>query len=80
MKEINFKIIELPTHQILVSKDFDNDEDSSLLVVTFFDDGIKVNQSFWYKDEDVRDKAFNDFSDETATKFLNNALQMFKDE
>ena len=26
MKEINFRIIELPTHQVLLTKDFDEDE------------------------------------------------------
>lgn len=42
MKEINFRIIELPTHQILISKDFDEEEEErELLVITFFIEGLK---------------------------------------
>jgi hypothetical protein len=28
MKQVNFRIIELPTHQVLLTKDFDDDEES----------------------------------------------------
>jgi hypothetical protein len=80
MKEVNFRIIELPTHQVLLTKDFDDDEENSrLLTVTFFLEGIKVSQKFGYSDEEKRDEIFVDFTDENAQKMLNNTLAMFNE-
>jgi len=60
MKEIYFRIVELPTHQLLVEKDFDNesDEDNFLVSVTFHNKGVKVKNSYGYSDEDLRDTMF----------------------
>ena len=81
MKEVNFRIIELPTHQVLLTKDFDDDEENSrLLTVTFFLEGIKVSQKFGYSDEEKRDEIFVDFTDENAQKMLNNTLAMFNEQ
>jgi hypothetical protein len=79
MKEINFRIIELPTHQILLSKDFDDEEDEGkeLLVITLFIEGVKVAQKFGYNEEKTRNKVFNELTDEQAQQALNNALQLF---
>lgn len=83
MKETMFRIIELPTHQILLSKDFDNDDDNEeapeLLVLTFFLEGIKVSQKFAYSEKEKRDKYFDEFSDETAQKVLDSAIKIFED-
>ena len=77
MKEINFRIIELPTHQILISKDFDEEEKKELLVITFFIDNVKVTQKMGYNDEAKRDEMFDKVTDEQAQKTLNNALKLF---
>jgi hypothetical protein len=79
MKEINFRIIELPTHQILLSKDYDDEEDEAkeLLVITFFIEGVKITQKMGYIDEVKRDEIFDKVTDEQAQKTLNNALQLF---
>jgi hypothetical protein len=77
MKEINFRIIELPTHQILISKDFDEEEEKDLLVITFFIEGVKVNQKMEYNDKAKRDEIFDKVTDEQAQKTLNNVLKLF---
>ena len=80
MKQVNFRIIELPTHQVLLTKDFDDDEESKpLLTITFFLEGVKVNQKLGYDDEAKRDKIFNDFTDEQAQTMLDNTLAMFNE-
>jgi len=75
MKEINFRIIELLTHQVLIQKDWDEDEDSSpLVVVTFYIDGVKVSQKLGYTDEKSRDKVFETFTDLQVQTMLSNIL------
>lgn len=80
MKQVNFRIIELPTHQVLLTKDFDDDEESKpLLTITFFLEGIKVNQKLGYDDEAKRDEMFEKVNDEQVQKTLDNALAMFNE-
>lgn len=80
MKEVNFRIIELPTHQVLLTKDFDDDEESKpLLTITFFLEGVKVNQKLGYDDEAKRDEMFDKVTDEQVQKTLDNALAMFNE-
>lgn len=78
MKEINFKIIELPTHQVLIQKDFDNDDndESDLMVITFYLDGIKVKHSYGYEDSIIRDKVFNEVTEDAVQSLINNAISM----
>ncbi len=80
MKEVKFRIIELPTHQILLTKDFDDDEESKpLLTISFFLEGLKVNQKFVYDDEAKRDEIFDKVTDEQAQKTLDYALALFNE-
>lgn len=80
MKKVNFRIIELPTHQVLLTKDFDDDDESKpLLTITFFLEGVKVNQKLGYDDEAKRDEMFDKVTDEQVQKTLNNALVMFNE-
>ncbi len=76
MKEVKFRIIELPTHQVLLTKDFDNENDDAglLLVITIFLDGVKINLKLNYKDEDVRDRLFDEMTEEKAQGFLDNVI------
>jgi len=70
----------LPTHQVLLTKDFDEDEESSpLLTVTFFLEGVKVRQKLGYLNEEKRDKIFVDFTDKQAQTMLDNTLAMFNE-
>jgi hypothetical protein len=80
MKQVNFRIIELPTHQVLLTKDFDDDEESKpLLTITFFLEGVKVNQKLGYDDEAKRDEMFDKVTEEQVQKTLDNALAMFNE-
>ena len=78
MKQKFFRIIELPTHQVLLTKDFgDKEEDQDfLLVISFFFDGVKITQSLGYDDEGKRDKAFVDFTDEMAQVVVDGVAKM----
>lgn len=77
-KEINFKIIELPTHQVLVSKDFDDDDDSTpLMKASVFIKGVKAVQKFGYKNKKDRDSAFNKFTYVEASSMLEALIEMF---
>lgn len=79
MKEVKFKIIELPTHQILLMKDWDENDDEPIISVAFFLEGIKVIQSFGYHNEQARDDMFDQINEELAEKILNGAIQLFND-
>lgn len=77
MKEVHFRIFELQSHQVLITKDFDDDEDSKpLITVTFFLDNVKVTQKAGYANEEDRDKNFIAFNDEKAQIFLNATMKM----
>ena len=79
MKEVKVRIIELPTHQILLTKDFDDDESKPLLTISFFLEGVKVNQKFVYEDEAKIDEIFDKVTDEQAQKTLDYALALFNE-
>lgn len=78
MKKTYFRIIELPTHQVMLSKDFDSDnDDQPTLVITFFFDGIKVCQTLGYPSDEKRDVIFDSFTDEQAQSVLDTASGLF---
>lgn len=79
MKETYFKIVELPTHQILLEKDFDNesDEDVYLIVITFHIKDVKIKNTHGYSNEDVRNKAFEAVTDEQLQNTLDYNLNLF---
>ena len=80
MKKVDFRIIELPTHQVLLTKDFDDDEESKpLLTIIFFLEGVKINQKLGYDDEAKRDEMFDKVTHEQVQKTLDNALAMFNE-
>ena len=77
MKELRFRIIELPTHQVLLTKDFETESEESeevVLGVSFFLDGIKINLSFSFNSEEIRDKKFNEFTELNAQNIVNDIL------
>jgi hypothetical protein len=78
-REIKFRIIELPTHQVLLTKDFDDDEESTpLLTIEFFIEGVKCKQSLSYSTEEDRDKVFETITDEQSQSILDNVILMFE--
>jgi hypothetical protein len=76
----NFRIIETETHQVLLTKDFDNDDEdnSPLLVITFFLDGVKVSQKLGYDSEKVRDRVFHEITMEQVSETVNSTAKMFR--
>lgn len=81
MKDIFFKIIELPNHQVLVAKDFDQeDDDAPVVAVTFHLDGVKVTQKFGYAEEAKRDAAFEQFTDKDAQSIIDGMLSLMESE
>lgn len=78
MKEIKFRIVELKTIQVLITKDFDNETDDLLITLTFFLDGIKVDMKLGYEVEAVRDEMFLSIDDEKIKIFVDNARKSFE--
>jgi len=78
MKTINFRIIELPTHQVLITKDFDNEQDDAefLVVISFFLDGVKADLKLNYSSEEKRDNIFDNISSEQVQKTVDNAISV----
>jgi len=80
MKEVYFRIIELESHQVLLQKDFgdDNEDNKPLIRIIFNVEGIKVSQSLGYDDEVQRDKIFESITEEQIQNTVDNALKMFQ--
>jgi len=77
MKKTHFRIIELENYQVLLTKDFDNENEyAPVLSLTFFLDGVKIIQSMGYSDEEKRDKMFLDFTDESGQNIVNSTISM----
>jgi hypothetical protein len=70
MKQIHFRIIELPDHQVLLTKSWDDDEGAPVLLVTFFLEGLQVTQTLSYLREEDRDKIFDTFADKDAEEIV----------
>lgn len=78
MKEVKFRIIELPTHQVLLTKDFDQDDGSPTVTLTLFYDGVKVTQTMGFENENKRDTAFDDISPEHAQQLVDATQKQFE--
>lgn len=80
MKKVHFRIIELPTHQVLLQKDFDNegDEDTYLISISFFVDDAKATHKYTYEKEKNRDDMFELIDSKHVQSLVDNALIMFK--
>lgn len=77
-KQTHFRIIELPTHQVLITKDFDNDEDNTpLLVITLFIDNCRAEIKMGFDNEKKRNEAFINYSEKSAKTLLKTALNGF---
>ena len=77
MKTIHFRIIELPNYQVLLTKDFDNEQQDAtfLAVISFFLENVKVELKLNYKTEEKRDNIFNSITSEQVQKTVDNAKQ-----
>ena len=80
MKKVHFRIIELPTHQVLIEKDFDNesDDDTYLIVISFFVDDAKATHKYTYEKEQNRNDMFEKITSEHVQSLVDNAIIMLK--
>lgn len=80
-KEKVFRIIELPTHQVLISKEYDDDDDIHQVSVSFSMKSAKISVKLGSKKgKEDRDKLFDDFSVEQAQKIINKFALTFEEE
>lgn len=78
MKIINFRIIELPEYQVLLTKDYDEESDAApLLDFCFFTDDVKITHKLGYKEESTRDGIFESMTDEQAQTLVNHIISLF---
>lgn len=77
-KEQRFKIIELPTHQVMVMKDWDEEDSTPRVLVIIFIDGVKFQPSFGYKTNSEMAKAFDKIDSSMAQQMLDGAISMLK--
>lgn len=75
-----FRIIELPKTQVLLTKDFDEENDSPILDISFFVDGMKISQKMGYKDPLVRDRAFDTATEDLVQRTVDAAKEMLSED
>lgn len=66
------KIIETDENQILVTKDFDHEEDVYQISVRISVDGIGCTQSMGYQEEHTRDKRLDGITDDQYIQIAEN--------
>ena len=76
MKTIHFRIIELPTHQVLITKGFNKDQEDAefLVVISFFLEEVKADITYYYSSEEKRDNIFYNISSEQVQQIVDNAI------
>ena len=74
------KIFDLPDHQVVVAKDFSDEEDEAAgdIVLTTFLDGVKVTMKHGYKSLEKRDQDFERFDSVAATGFVQGIRETFE--
>lgn len=80
MKDKYFRIIELPDHDVLLEKDWDEETNNPLCSVIFHVEGIRVAQKLGYETEEQRDKAFDEITAEQAQTVVNGVLSLIQGE
>lgn len=81
MKETFCKIIELPTHQVLIYKDFepeDEQNDKPVLVAMVRFDGVNVKMTMGYDDEPTRDADFIKFDGPMSQNIIDSLVNMME--
>jgi hypothetical protein len=70
MKHIFCKIIELPTDQVLLRKDWSDEDQQFQLVVTVALPGQMFSLKLGYNDEAKRDEIFDKYNEADAQKYV----------
>lgn len=63
----NFKLFDLHNDsQLLVTRDYNNEDEHPCITISFFVDGAKVEMGIGYQKEASRDKAFDAYEQDDA--------------
>lgn len=72
MKKTYFRIIELPHKQVLLSKDFDPDEDNApILSIIYHEEDAKISTHIPFASELERDKEFDQLTPVRVENYIN---------
>lgn len=74
------KIIDVEGSQVLVTKDYDTDEEAFLLNVRTDVDGVSMIMGMGFETEERRDEGFDLYGEEDAKKFRSGAVTLFTPE
>jgi hypothetical protein len=79
-KTINYKIFEYEKHQMLVRKDYDEENEETPYKINFeviTESGFSVSVGHQYEQKEIRDEAFdNKITNETANKMYSIICEM----
>lgn len=75
MKTTYFKIIELPTNQVLVENDWDAENEEYLVVVTMWLFDVKIRITLGYNTQEKADSAFDTWDEKKCAEQLKNNIQ-----
>jgi hypothetical protein len=65
---------------VLITKEYDNDNDIFNVVQTTNLDGVRPSLALGFKSESKRDECFNDYNEEKAGIFLQTIRKMLEDD
>ncbi len=73
------KLFDLPEHQVIVAKDFSNEDEEmeGQLVVTTFIDSVKVQMKYGFEKLADRDQAFEKYDRAAAEKLISSSINLF---
>lgn len=78
MKVINFRLIELESHQVLLEKRWDDEEDKPAISIVFHENELRIEQKHGYNNEENRDRIFETFTAEQAQKCIDVTKKLFQ--
>lgn len=78
MKTTYFKIIELPTHQVLIEKDWDAEKEEYQVAITVWFDEMKVKQVYGYHTLKKADDSFDKWDENKCSVHIKNITTLIK--
>lgn len=78
MKEINFRLIELESNQVLLEKKWNDEDEKPAISIVFHENGLRIEQTHGYNNEENRDHIFETFTAEQAQKCIDVTKKLFK--
>lgn len=76
MKNQFAKLFDLEDHQVLITKDEDEDAKEFSITQTTQIDGCDPSASLFFTNQDIRDSAFDSYNKEAAQRFLDSMIEL----